>query len=88
MKKSLIIKGKTYTDGKGSIRKVIDIGPQYVLYRGQQCDDNLVYRLLRKIKGPNVVGNDYNSTRASFAAWANEELIRHPKAPITRVPKI
>lgn len=70
MKKSEIEAGATYTDGKGSVRKVLATGSQFVLYPGQACTDNLRYRLLAKVRGPFEVGQEYNSTRASFASWA------------------
>ena len=36
MKKSEIKIGHIYSNGKGRLRKVIDIGPQYKLYDGQR----------------------------------------------------
>ena len=41
MKKSEIKIGHIYSNGKGRLRKVIDIGPQYKLYDGQRCDENM-----------------------------------------------
>jgi hypothetical protein len=76
MKSKLILKGKQYTDGKGSIREVLDVGPQYVLYQGQAETDNLQYKLLVKKRGPLTVGHCYNSTRSSFAAWAKSEIVK------------
>ena len=73
MKKSQILVGKKYTDGKNSVRKVMAMGPEYVLYHGQQCTDNLRYQLLSKVKGPYAVGEERNSTTTSFAAWAKSE---------------
>ena len=70
MKKDDIKTGVCYTDGKGAVRLVVAEGPEYVLYPGQTTTDNVRYRLLAKKRGPNVVGKEYNSTRASFAAWA------------------
>lgn len=43
MKKSEIKIGHIYSNGKGRLRKVIDIGPQYKLYDGQRCDENMRY---------------------------------------------
>ena len=43
MKKSEIKIGHIYSNGKGRLRKVIDIGPQYKLYDGQGCDENIRY---------------------------------------------
>lgn len=75
MKKSEIVKGKQYTDGKGSIREVLDIGPQYTLYNGQMETDNLQYRLITKKRGPHSVGSVLNSTRSAFASWARQVVI-------------
>lgn len=75
MKKQQIKLGGKYTDGKGSVREVIGVGPQYRLYNAQQEDDNLRYKLLAKQRGPYVVGEERNSTRASFAAWAKGEVV-------------
>ncbi len=76
MKKSEIKIGSSYTNGKGSIRKVIDAGEQFSLYPGQAETDNIRYLLVsRNIKtgnGSNVVGQEYNCTRVSFATWAKE----------------
>lgn len=74
MRKNEITLGK-YTDGKGNIREVLDFGPQYVLYRTQQEQDNLRYKLLAKKRGPHAVGTCHNSTRQSFANWAKEVVV-------------
>lgn len=70
VRKNAIVCGETYTDGKGNFRKVIAIGHDFMLYRGQANCDTLRYRLVAKHRGPGVVGNEYNSTRSSFASWA------------------
>jgi hypothetical protein len=74
MKKSEITTGKTYTDKKGNVRRVIAEGVDYILYPGQKETDNLCYRLIAKARGPGIIGWEYNSTRASFAAWAKAEI--------------
>jgi len=74
MSKNQIRLGCKYTDGKGNVRQVIAVVPQYTLYPTQQKDDNLRYKVLKKFKGPNLVGDERNSTRASFAAWAKSEV--------------
>ena len=38
MKKSEIEIGRTYSNGRGRERRVIDIGPQYKLYDAQERD--------------------------------------------------
>lgn len=74
MKKEQIVKDGTYSDGKGSVRKVLDCGSQYVLYSGQAETDNLQYQLLSKKRGPHKVNSIHNSTRAAFASWAKEMI--------------
>ena len=54
-------------------RKVIAMGPEYVIYHGQADRDNLRYRVLTR--GAHCTGpNEGNSTRTSFAAWAKEKV--------------
>lgn len=73
MKKSEIILGGKYQNNAGTIREVLAVGPEHVLYQGQAETDNLRYRVTAKgrhFNGP-VEGN---STRASFAAWAKAKV--------------
>lgn len=72
MKKQDIHAGQAYTDGKGNVRIVIAVGPQYVLYDGQRETNNLRYRITSKARGPGKIGDERNSTRQSFASWAKE----------------
>lgn len=62
MKKSEIVLNGKYANQAGTVRKVIAMCPEYVLYRvltrGAHCT------------GP----NEGNSTRTSFAAWAKEKV--------------
>jgi hypothetical protein len=74
MKRDLIIPGKSYTDGKGGVRRVVDIGPQYKLYERQIATDCLRFKVVAKKRGPLILGSEYNCTRLSFAAWAKEEV--------------
>jgi len=74
MTKDRIMAHKQYTDGKGNVREVLALGPQYRLYDGQAEDDNLRYKVLAKRRGPYRLGEERNSTRASFAAWAKCEF--------------
>ena len=46
MKKSEVKIGGIYSNGKGRIRKVVDIGPQYKLYDEQECLENLRYEIV------------------------------------------
>lgn len=75
MKKANIKVGGVYTDGKGGVRQVVAQGAQYVLYPTQVDQDNLRYRVVAKKRGPLRVGEECNSTRASFAAWAVAEVV-------------
>ncbi len=70
MQKHLIHVGTAYTDGKGNVRLVVAQGPQYTLYSSQSEKDNLRYKVIAKKRGPHAVGEERNSTRASFANWA------------------
>jgi hypothetical protein len=73
MKKSEIKLGKQYSNGKGTIRKIIGFGP-YVLYGGQTDTDCVRYRIMTKIAGPQPVGSEQNCTRRSFISWVKEEV--------------
>ena len=75
MKKNEIQIGASYTNGKGRIRKVIGIGPQYKFYDGQVCTENLRYEVVNDgSKNNRTAGGQGNMTVASFAAWAKEML--------------
>ena len=74
MKKSEIQPGKRYTDGKGSVREVLAVGPEYELYPSQEERDNLRYMVIAKKRGPHPIGAERNCTRASFASWAKTEI--------------
>lgn len=73
MKKSEIELGKTYTDKKGGVRRIVGVGP-YVLYDGQTDTNCVRYRIMAKKLGPYSVGSEKNCTLISFAAWAKEEI--------------
>lgn len=71
MKKSDIGIGKSYSNGRGRIRKVIDFGPQYKLYEAQESEDCLLYEIVNDgSKSNRLVGKRYPMTLASFALWA------------------
>lgn len=73
MKKSEIVLNGKYANQAGTVRKVIAMGPEYVLCHGQADRDNLRYRVLTR--GAHCTGpNEGNSTRTSFAAWAKEKV--------------
>lgn len=75
MKRNEIIVGALYSNGKGRIRKVIDMGPQYKLYEGQSCTENLLYEVINDGSKKNrTAGERGNMTIAAFAAWAKEKL--------------
>ncbi len=65
--------GHSYQDNWGSIRKVLAFGAEYKLYHGEIEEDNLRYLQMRKVKGPNIEGREYNCTRQAFASWAKYE---------------
>lgn len=75
MKKSEIRIFGVYSNGRGRVRKVVDIGPQYVLYDGQECTENLRYEIVNDgTKKNRTAGEHHNMTVAAFAAWAKEEV--------------
>ena len=68
MKKSDIKIGHTYSNGKGRLRKVVDIGPQYKLYDGQGCDENMRYEIVRDGNKKNrTAGEQLFVGKATFA---------------------
>ena len=46
MRKEDIKAGGTYSNGKGRVRRVLDIGPQYKLYPGVASEENLRYEIV------------------------------------------
>lgn len=73
MKKVEIGKGRFYSDGKIGVREVLDEGPQYKFYEGVEDTDCLRYRCL-SAKASTDIGQEANSTRTSFAAWAKQAI--------------
>lgn len=69
MKKSAILIGRIYTDGK-SIRKVIDEGPHCKLYQAVADTDGLQYEILHGSEA----GSKKYITRTAFASWAKREI--------------
>lgn len=75
MKKSDIVIGQMYSNGKGRIRKVIDFGPQYKLYDAQECTEALRYEIVQDGSKKNrTAGQQSNMTISAFAAWAKEVI--------------
>lgn len=75
MKKSEITIGKSYSNGKGRVRKVIDIGSQYKFYDSQESTENMRYEIVQDgSKNNRTAGQQGNMTLASFASWAKEQL--------------
>ena len=75
MKKSEIKIGHIYSNGKGRLRKVVDIGPQYKFYNGQGCDEDMRYEVISDGSKKNrTAGEQHNMTLASFASWCKEEV--------------
>lgn len=75
MRKSEIKKGHIYSNGKGWERLVVDIGPQYTLYRGQMSAENLQYEVVRDGSVKNAMaGKRFNMTIASFASWSKMDV--------------
>lgn len=75
MKKSEIEIGKMYSNGRGRVRKVVDIGPKYKLYEGQESTENLRYEVVRDgTKKNRTAGEQHNMTLAAFAFCAKESV--------------
>lgn len=73
MKRSEIKIGKSYSNGRGRVRKVVDIGPQYKLYDGQETDECLCYEIVKDGSKKNLTtGKRCNMTISSFASWAKD----------------
>lgn len=75
MKKSEIMIGETYSNGKNRVRRVVDIGSQYKAYNAQECTENLRYEIVHDGSKQNrTAGEQHNMTIAAFAAWAKEKI--------------
>lgn len=71
MKRSEIKIGKSYSNGRGRVRKVVGVGPQYKLYSGQADGECLCYEIVKDGSKKNLTaGKRYNMTISSFATWA------------------
>ena len=75
MKKADIVIGACYSNGKGRIRKVLDIGPQYKYYDSAECEENLRYEIIHDgTKGNLCAGEMSNMSAQSFSSWAKERV--------------
>jgi hypothetical protein len=74
MKREQIKVGNKYTDNKGNIREVLNIGSKFLLYSGQANNDCLRYKLIAKKRGPNPIGYVGNCTMIAFCSWAKKEV--------------
>lgn len=75
MKKSEILVGGSYSNGKGRVRKVVAIGHQYKLYEGQENTENLRYEIVHDgTKGNQAAGTQSNMTITGFASWAKQRV--------------
>lgn len=75
MRKDQITVGKSYSNGKGRIRKVVDIGPQYKLYDEQESTECLRYEIIDDGSKKNrTAGQQGNMTISGFASWAKEMI--------------
>lgn len=74
MDKNSIKVGALYSNGKGRIRAVLDLG-DYTLYPGQANHDCVKYSVINDgTKKNNGAGTIGVMTRASFSAWAKEQV--------------
>lgn len=71
MKRNEIKIGKSYSNGRGRVRKVVGVGPQYKLYSGQADGECLCYEIVQDGSKKNLTaGEQHNMTISSFASWA------------------
>lgn len=76
MKKSDIMIGLCYTNGKGRVRKVLDRTQdgKYKLYAGQIDTDCVLYEIVNDGSKKNLTaGKTGVTSTASFASWAKSE---------------
>ena len=74
MKKSEIVVGGVYSNRKGGVRKVVDIG-DHPLYSGQSDRDDVLYEFVNDwTKNNRAAGLHGVRTRSSFALWAKERV--------------
>lgn len=69
MKRTDIIVGKSYTDGKGNVRQVLR-KERTLAYNDE---DTVFYRITEKTSGPYLLGTEHRCTLASLAIWAKRE---------------
>ena len=75
MRKSEIEIGKSYSNGKGRIRKVVAFGPEFKLYEGQECQENMQYEIVKDgTKANRTAGKKGVMTLASFASGVKEAV--------------
>lgn len=75
MRKSAIQEGCCYSNGKGRVRKVLAIGPQFKYYLSAECSENLRYEVIQDGTKNNAgFGEMSNISLASFASWAKEQV--------------
>lgn len=75
MRRSEIVVGSCYSNGKGRVRKVLAVGPQFKYYRSAVCSENLRYEVIQDgSKGNSTFGTMANCSLASFASWAKERV--------------
>lgn len=76
MKKSDIMIGLSYSNGKGRVRKVLDRTQdgKYKLYPGQMDTDCVLYEIINDGSKKNLsAGKTGVMSASSFATWAKEE---------------
>lgn len=75
MRKCDIQVGACYSNGKGRVRKVLAMGPQYKYYRFAECSENLRYEVIQDgTKNNTRFGEMGNVSLSSFASWAKERV--------------
>jgi len=75
MKTAEIKVGERYTNGKGSVREVMNQGSQYKTNTWQTDDDCVVWLCVARGKHGPAIGVSGMMTRNGFAAWAKERVV-------------
>jgi len=74
MKKSEIVVGGVYSDGKNGVRKVLAFGGEELKYYQSQKNTQNLQCLIIQAREKKLVGQKCNNTVVSFAAWAKERI--------------
>ena len=71
-----IVPNRIFSDGKGNIRKILDLGPQYISVMGQKNRDCCLYTVLKTNgwRSSQRIGRAYKTSRLAMVNWAFNEV--------------